>query len=424
MRTNRNDGSQRRILGVGLLLVAAEFCASSLAFATPSFPSPQASSVTSPWPSTSPPSLLWFRSTGSSHRSVLLLGSSSDDEDFGDDAGDSSFEDRFENVAAAVIVPGFLTGADDFEPMCRTLTEKGIPTVAVPMPNWHWLPCLGGRSARPILERIDFTVRHLVANLEDEDRPIVADNAIYNIPSYRYSLWDCWKDFRNNPGGALEVGGSSRVEDYPVVEPRGDFPLPKEKATPDPSSSSSPKKIALIGHSAGGWIARVYLSGSSYGGRAYGGSRYVHSLVTLGTPHADAPGPAFDGIQWINQEQHESCRLSSSPGVRSLGVAGTGFAGGDWGDLTLGAYGFCCPEGTDGTRYDGDGVTPVFSSLSMPGAESMVLDGVTHFCWSDVFGGDLVAPELTEDHKNGRPWYGSSEQIDSWGAFIKDACRK
>lgn len=65
------------------------------------------------------------------------------------------------DIRAAVIVPGFLTGKDDFLPLAQSLCNIGIPAVVVPMPNWHWLPCLGGRSMRPMLERIDFTVRHL-----------------------------------------------------------------------------------------------------------------------------------------------------------------------------------------------------------------------------------------------------------------------
>ena len=160
-----------------------------------------------------------------------------------EDDDDTGFD---ENVAAAVVVPGFLTGADEFSELCATLTARGIPTVAVPMPNWHWLPCLGGRSARPILERIDFTVQHLVANLENADNGNGdAVEAIRNIPTYRYSLLDCWQDFRNNPGGALAVGGSAKVDDYPVVEPRGEFPLPEDfRVDPDKTK----KKIALIGH--------------------------------------------------------------------------------------------------------------------------------------------------------------------------------
>jgi hypothetical protein len=138
-------------------------------------------------------------------------------------------DDKDDLLCAAVLVPGFLTGAAEFQPLCQTLTERGLPTVAVPMPNWHWLPCLGGRSARPILERIDFTVKHLIANHGDATK----------VPNFDYSLRDTWIDFRNNPGGIFQVGGSSKVEDYPKVEPQGKFPKPENLPN---------KKVALIGH--------------------------------------------------------------------------------------------------------------------------------------------------------------------------------
>ena len=37
-------------------------------------------------------------------------------------------------------------------------SKAGIETVVVQMDWWHWIPCLGGRSVRPILDRIDHTV--------------------------------------------------------------------------------------------------------------------------------------------------------------------------------------------------------------------------------------------------------------------------
>ncbi|KAI2507177.1 PGAP1-like protein [Fragilaria crotonensis] len=174
------------------------------------------------------------------------------------------------NLKAAVLVPGFLTGANDFKQMVAQLNDRGIPTVAVPMPNWHWLPCLGGRSVRPVLERIDFTVKHLLA----------AEGDVTKIPNFQYNLMDAWHDLQDNPGGLVSVGGSSEVESYPEVKPRGYFPMPK--------SIPTDTKIALIGHSAGGWICRAYLSDRNYGGKGYDGKRYVHSLVTLGSPHMEA----------------------------------------------------------------------------------------------------------------------------------------
>ncbi|CAB9516781.1 Triacylglycerol Lipase [Seminavis robusta] len=293
-------------------------------------------------------------------------------------------------IQAAVLVPGFLTGASEFQSLCDNLTERGLPTVAVPMPAWHWLPCLGGRSARPILERIDFTVQHLIA----------ADGDITKVPSFQYSLKDAWEDFWTNPGGVAQVGGSQRVDEYPIVEPRGTFDLPEL-----PPNAG---KIALIGHSAGGWISRAYLSSRSYGGKAYEGSKYIHSLVTLGTPHQSAPGPAFEGVQWCNEEP--------AP-VRSLAVGGTGFKGDEWGAMTQGAYSFCCNQGTDGTSYTGDGMTPIDSALSFDGAEQLAIQNVTHFSW-DTFGAEFVAPELAKDYSNGRPWYGSKGIVEKWADWI------
>lgn len=312
---------------------------------------------------------------------------------------------RLPDIRAAVIVPGFLTGKDEFTPLAKSLNRIGIPTVVVPMPNWHWLPCLGGRSMRPMLERIDFTVRHLAGvagNLGDFERTTVEtlEKSVEDglqllsieekrrirdpqllIPNIDYNLIDLYQDFRNNPGGVLEVGGSAEVDQYPLWNPKGSF-----LSAPEPMG-----KVALIGHSAGGWICRAYLSKRNYGGKSYDGQQLVHSLITLGSPHSNAPGPAFKGVEWVNREI-----MDSSSGVRALAVGGTGYKGDSSGDLTRGAYSFCCPVGSDGTQYDGDGVTPIQSALAMkeyiPHADALVLEDVGHFCWSDVFGGDIVAP--------------------------------
>lgn len=249
---------------------------------------------------------------------------------------------------------------------------------------------------RPMLERIDHTVRHLAASGGD----------VNAVPDFKYSIGDVIGDFQDNPGGVFEVGGSAEVDLYPNVTPRGSFPVPFEEAK---------GKVAIIGHSAGGWIARAYLSDRNYGGKVYNGKELVHSLVTLGSPHGNAPGPAFKGVEWVNRE-------SIPPNVRALAVSGSGYKGCSSGQLTQSAYSFCCDKGTDGTGYDGDGVTPVFSALAMEGAETMVLDGrVTHFPWSDVFGGDIFAPDLAKMHKEeGLPWYGSDTALDQWAGWLED----
>lgn len=325
----------------------------------------------------------------------------------------------FPNVKAAVIVPGFLTGKDEFLPLAQSLTAKGIPTVVCPMPNWHWLPCLGGRSMRPMLERIDFTVKHLAAVAGDLDQfdTITTDNDMSAkelripkdpqllIPNFSYNPIDLYQDFRNNPGGVLQVGGSAEVDQYPLWNPKGTF-----QEAPEPMG-----KVALIGHSAGGWIARAYLSKRNYGGKCYNGHELVHSLITLGSPHGNAPGAAFKGVEWVNNDVLDS-------GVRALAVGGTGYQGDSSGQLTQNAYSFCCPFGSDGSQYDGDGVTPIESALAMreyvKHADTLVLDDCGHFCWSDVFGGSTVAPELTQYHREGRPWYGDDDIVEKWAGWL------
>ena len=56
---------------------------------------------------------------------------------------------------AAVVVPGFLEGAAEFVGVAKALRKRGIPATVAPIHRWHWIPCLGGRSVRPILARID-----------------------------------------------------------------------------------------------------------------------------------------------------------------------------------------------------------------------------------------------------------------------------
>ena len=129
---------------------------------------------------------------------------------------------------AAVIVPGFLSSSNDFAPMAAALTSRGIPATVVPFPLWAWIPCLGGRSMRPVLERVEHAVRHVASNPENP-----------SVPAVGYGLTDLWEDFWRNPGGVREVGGSAEPDEYPEYAPRGQFP-------PAPSPRG---RVILIGHS-------------------------------------------------------------------------------------------------------------------------------------------------------------------------------
>ena len=170
-------------------------------------------------------------------------------------------------LRAAVIVPGFLNDAQDYMPLARALTARGIPSAVVPMPLLHWIPSIGGRSVRPVLERIDHAVLHVCAMGEAVED---CTDALH-VPPVEYSLADGTADFRTNPGGPLRVGGSEFPDEYPTdMEPRGTFP----------AAPSKPKgSVALIGCAAGGYMARIYLSRRSYGGKAYGGKALARALA-------------------------------------------------------------------------------------------------------------------------------------------------
>ena len=143
----------------------------------------------------------------------------------------------------------------------------------------------------------------------------------------------------------------------------------------------------------------------------YNGQEFVHSLVTLGTPHMNAPEAAFENVKWINRE-----RLP----VRGLAVGSIGFPGDCNGWFTKGSYEFCVGN-SDGSDCDGDGVTTIESAMAMNGdkVEKLVLNKVMHYPWRDAgLVGSLIAPELVRQSREGVPWYGDEEIVDKWVDFL------
>ena len=144
-------------------------------------------------------------------------------------------------------------GAKHYEGMCSRLRQAGVDTMIAPIHAWHWLPVLGGRSVRPILERIDFAV------------DAAADPSVGSMPWPQYSLLDLLVDFKNTPGGVMRAGGTSDPDYFPTVEPRGGFYADAQQSR-RPFGSAGPqqqrRKVALVAHSAAGWIRYVMLSQS------------------------------------------------------------------------------------------------------------------------------------------------------------------
>ena len=81
----------------------------------------------------------------------------------------------------ALILPGFLGSCGDFESLAEEMRASGYPAAVCPIEWWHWIPCVGGRSMRPILDRID----HALDQLDGMPRTVKAPE---------YSLLDFFQD--------------------------------------------------------------------------------------------------------------------------------------------------------------------------------------------------------------------------------------
>ncbi|BBD61178.1 hypothetical protein NIES2109_39800 [Nostoc sp. HK-01] len=158
-------------------------------------------------------------------------------------------------------------------------------------------------------------------------------------------------------------------------------------------------QINLIGHSAGGWISRIYLGEKPYTPRnqaqpsVWNAHPLIATLITLGTPH-------------ISQEHWTRWNLdfvaNNYPGafyknVRYVCVAGKTIFGerrpGSW--LAYSSYQLTCGQGNTW----GDGITPI-ASAHLEGAENLIIEGVRH---------SPRSPGI---------WYGSPEPLNIWAKYL------
>ena len=163
--------------------------------------------------------------------------------------------------------------------------------------------------------------------------------------------------------------------------------------------TSGTEKVNLVGHSAGGWLARIYLGEKAYcihpkdteDCRWYA-RPYVHTLVTLGTPHTSQERWTRKNLDFVNQ---------TYPGafyddVRYVCVAGKAIFGDrfkSW--LAYSSYKLTCGSGD---RW-GDGITPI-EAAHLAGAENLIVEGAKH------------------SPRSGRVWYGSPGLIEQWTKYL------
>jgi triacylglycerol esterase/lipase EstA (alpha/beta hydrolase family) len=158
--------------------------------------------------------------------------------------------------------------------------------------------------------------------------------------------------------------------------------------------------INLIGHSAGGWIARIYLGEKPYSGRSavapfgpWQAHTYVATLVTLGTPHVTQERWARWNLDFVNNNYPGAYYRN----VRYVCVAGKTIFGersrGRW--LAYNSYKLTCGQG----NCWGDGITPI-AAAHLEGAENLVLEGVKH------------SPRAAGI------WYGTPSVLPSWVPYL------
>ncbi|OUL28689.1 lipase [Nostoc sp. T09] len=158
-------------------------------------------------------------------------------------------------------------------------------------------------------------------------------------------------------------------------------------------------QINLIGHSAGGWISRIYLGEKPYFGGVKGKSTLwqahplVATLITLGTPHVSQERWTRWNLDFVSNNYPGAFYKN----VRYVCVAGKTIFGqrrpGSW--LAYSSYQLTCGQGNTW----GDGITPI-AAAHLDGAKNIVIEGVRH------------------SPRNPGIWYGSPETLQTWAQYL------
>jgi triacylglycerol esterase/lipase EstA (alpha/beta hydrolase family) len=160
-------------------------------------------------------------------------------------------------------------------------------------------------------------------------------------------------------------------------------------------------EVNLIGHSAGGWIARIYLGEKPYtihgdvseSEGVWQAHAHVSTLVTLGTPHLSQERWTKKNLDFV-QNNYPGAFYED---VNYVCVAGKAIYGqrrlGSW--IAYNSYQLTCGEG----NCWGDGITPVVAA-HLEGATNLTLEGVMHSPGS---------PGI---------WYGSAKVQLEWVSYL------
>jgi len=159
-------------------------------------------------------------------------------------------------------------------------------------------------------------------------------------------------------------------------------------------------RVNLIGHSAGGWIARIYLGDRPYDvhpvdrdrPNCWTGHQSVATLLTLGTPHFSQERWTRRNLDFVNQTYPDAHHKD----VNYVCIAGKAIFGQRWRTwFTFNSY-----QITGGTGACwGDGITPI-TAAHLAEAHNVVLEGVCHSPQPGVI------------------WYGTPAVVNQWVGYL------
>eukprot|EP00898_Chlorokybus_atmophyticus_P006354 jgi/Chlat1/671/Chrsp104S01147 len=247
--------------------------------------------------------------------------------------------------------------------------------------------------------------------------PLSASLKSLNIPSLTLPVRRA--DWLRNALGLADVSyWRGTLRPRPVL----DWYLTRVAAAVDEAYGEHGSPVSIVAHSAGGWLARVYM--------AEFGPDKVKLLLTLGSPHrpppkgvpgvvdqtrglldyveANCPGAFHDNVRYVcvAGKYTEGARLRDTQG-RESGVPATVQ------QKVIGqGYKMVCGEAS----VWGDGVVPI-ESATLDGADNVILEGVYH---SPVGAVDSAAALVKGEGppKNLRPWYGSPSVLEKWVHYL------
>jgi pimeloyl-ACP methyl ester carboxylesterase len=167
------------------------------------------------------------------------------------------------------------------------------------------------------------------------------------------------------------------------------------------------ERVALCGHSAGGWLARAYVGDARYGASDGCPAPGIAAVLSLGTPHLPPPPGVFDvtrgALSWLNDRLPGSA--FAAQGVRYVSVAGRTVrarATAEAGPVKYATTSYGALLG-QAEGVIGDAVVPLDCAL-LDGATQLVLDGVWH----------SMSKVGTFDEASNVVWYGSDAVVDWW----------